>query len=51
MEVILAISAIMGLIKENKGGKEMNLEYKKVEEKDKEKLFELINIVIRRIRK
>ena len=51
MEVILAISAIMGLIKENKEQKEMNLEYKKVEEKDKEQLFELINIVIRRIRK
>lgn len=48
LETVLAISAIIGYIKENKKikGEIMNLVYKKVEEKDKEQLFKLIDTVL-----
>lgn len=46
MEVVLAISAIIGYIKETKK-KNMNLEYKKIEEKDKKQLFNLIDTVLK----
>lgn len=46
LEVILAISSITGFIRENKKEDTMNLVYKKIEEKDKEQLFKLIDTVL-----
>lgn len=48
LEVVLAISAIIGYIKENKKVRRnhMNLVYKRIEEKDKEQLFKLIDTVL-----
>ena len=49
LEVILAISSIIGYVRENKEmkrGNNMNLVYKKIEEKDKDQLFNLIDTVL-----
>lgn len=46
LEVVLAISSIIGYIRENKKELTMNLVYKKIEEKDKEQLFKLIDTVL-----
>ncbi len=48
LEVILFIAALVGCVRENKPikGKDNELVYKKIEEKDKEQLFELINTVL-----
>lgn len=48
VEIVLLTSAVIGIIREykKKRGKTMELVYKKIEEKDKEQLFKLIDIVL-----
>ena len=50
LETILAISSVIGYVKESKDNKkennEVKLVYKKIEEKDKDQLFSLINTVL-----